>query len=58
LLAALSLAWPRFDQRQPAARIELLAVFERFFFAVGLDLNGGCGVSRLDYQFIEQSHGP
>ena len=50
-------AWLRTDQRQPAAGIELLASFQRFFFAVGFDLNGCCGVSRLDYEFVEQSHG-
>ena len=47
----------RFYQRQPATGIELLAGFQRFFLAVGLDLNGGGGVSRLDHEFVEQSHG-
>ena len=50
-------AWFRFHQRQPAAGIELLAGFQRFFFAVGFDLHGGGGISRLDHQFVEQSHG-
>jgi len=50
-------AWFGLDKHQPATGIELLPGFQCFFLAVGLDLHGGAGVSRLDHQFVEQSNG-
>ena len=57
LLVSELFAWCGFHEHQPATGIELLAAFQRLFLAVGFDLNGGCVVSRLDHQFVEQSHG-
>jgi hypothetical protein len=54
--SSLLLSLLRSHQRQPATGIKLLSALERFFLAVGFELNGGGAVLGVDDQFVEQAH--